>query len=127
MSELVGAGGARELERLTQERNALRVRVADLELEVRDLREHVLPNMAKRIEELASERARGDEGMTTRRTIDDMARLIGLLRKRVMGEPDEQVRTFLLISIADLESDMLTLAQHLENLPPGETLEPVEG
>jgi hypothetical protein len=65
--------------------------------------------------------------MTTRRTVDDIARLITLLRQRVWHEPDEQVRTFLLISIADLESDMLTLAQHLENLPPGETLEPVEG
>ena len=64
--------------------------------------------------------------MTTRRIVEDVARLIALLRQRVPHEPDEQFRTFLLISIDDLENDMLTLAQHLETPPPGETPEPVE-
>jgi hypothetical protein len=64
--------------------------------------------------------------MTTRQTLDDMARLIALLRQRVPHERDKQFRTFLLLSIADLESDMLSLAQRLEVPPPGETYEPVE-
>jgi hypothetical protein len=68
----------------------------------------------------------GEQDMATRQTLNDIARLIDVFRKRVPHEPDEQFRTFLLISIADLESGMLTLAQHLETPPPGETPEPVE-